>query len=218
MVWGAVIAAGASLAGSALSAKGQSDANKANVGLSREQMDFQERMRDTQYQAAVKDMKAAGINPMVAYSQGGNAAPSGAAIAQQNPYGAFADAAGKGVQSAVAAEKLQAELDLVDSQTKKNLEDATLAKAASDNKFVEQSNLLAQQRQTEANIKNIETDTLNKARSGAILEQNLVTAKGQAARARLETEIDNTRYGEIMRYLDRIPIPFVNSAKGMIGK
>lgn len=33
--------------------------------------DFQERMRGSQYQTAVGDMKAAGLNPMLAYSQGG---------------------------------------------------------------------------------------------------------------------------------------------------
>lgn len=216
-MWGAVIGGIASVAGGMLSAKGQSDTNSANVAMSREQMDFQERMRDTSYQAAVKDMRKAGINPMVAYSQGGAATPSGAAIAQQNPYAPFANA-GQGVQSAIAAEKLETELDLARSVTEKNLADAGLANEASLNKFYERGNLMAQQRQLEENIKNIQADTDNKWSTNKILHENLVTAKGQAARARLEAEIDNTKYGEIMRYLDRIPIPFVNSAKGMIPK
>lgn len=210
-MWGAIIGAGASLLGSAMSSKGQRDTNSANVGLSREQMDFQERMRNTQYQAAVKDMKAAGINPMVAYSQGGNAAPAGAAIAQQNPYASFADASGKGVQSAIALEKLETELDLAKSSAQKNVSDAALADEMKTSQIYNQVNTQAMTNLAEANRQNA-------LKTGAILDQNLVTAKGQAARARLETEIDNTRYGEIMRYLDRIPIPFVNSAKGMVGK
>jgi len=56
-------------------------ANAANASSAQQaanQMQFQERMRQTQYQTAVEDMKAAGLNPMLAYSQGGAGTPTGA--------------------------------------------------------------------------------------------------------------------------------------------
>lgn len=56
--------------------QGRQNRRNMKTGL-RLQQQFSERMRSTQYQTAVEDMKAAGINPMVAYSQGGAGTPSG---------------------------------------------------------------------------------------------------------------------------------------------
>lgn len=79
----AVGAAAATIGGALIGRKGQKDANKANREEAGKNRKFQERMRNTEWQAAVTDMKAAGINPAVAYSQGGASAPSGSVAAKQ---------------------------------------------------------------------------------------------------------------------------------------
>lgn len=43
-----------------------------------QQMDFQREMSGTSYQRAIADLQQAGLNPMLAYSQGGSSTPGGA--------------------------------------------------------------------------------------------------------------------------------------------
>lgn len=101
------------LIGGAVSAYGQHQANKTNVALSREQMDFQERMSSTAYQRAMQDMKKAGLNPILAYQRGGASTPGGSQATVQ-------DELGKGVATALEYKRLTEELKQIRSQTEMN--------------------------------------------------------------------------------------------------
>ncbi|UYD39236.1 MAG: DNA pilot protein [Wigfec virus K19_170] len=62
----------------------QDKANKLNLSEAQTNRDFQERMSNTAYQRGMDDMKKAGLNPMLAFSQGGASSPSGSTATVQS--------------------------------------------------------------------------------------------------------------------------------------
>ncbi len=70
--------------GAVASLFGQERANTQNLNIAREQMAFQERMSSTAYQRSMSDMSAAGLNPMLAFQQGGASSPGGASAQMQS--------------------------------------------------------------------------------------------------------------------------------------
>lgn len=94
----------------------------------RQQMRFQERMRATQYQTAVEDMRKAGLNPMLAFDQGGAGNLSGSSF--DADFGTPGSSALRVAQSERERERLNAELKLMKEQTNKTAADAGLARAS----------------------------------------------------------------------------------------
>lgn len=108
-----VIGLAGDLLGGHSAKKAQKRANEQNIALQREQQSWEERMSNTSWQRSVEDMKAAGLNPMLAYSQGGASTPSVSAATVQ-PEDAMGKAISAGSSKAMSVLQQQQALAQID--------------------------------------------------------------------------------------------------------
>lgn len=96
------------LVGNALDAIGTNSQNAANAKQAQKNRDFQERMSSTAVQRAVKDYAAAGLNPALAYGQGGASSPTGSTAQMENTLKGTANSAANAAQNLANLRETQA--------------------------------------------------------------------------------------------------------------
>ncbi len=155
MPWG--IAAGA-LIGGVFGAKGQSSANRANARQAQLNREFQERLSNTAVTRRMKDLKNAGINPILA-GKFDASSPAGSMATMGSVGGAGVEGATKGAGTGIAARRAYLDRELIRS---------TIGKQAR-----EQGKILTETNEVQARI-----DLLREQLPGAKAEAKLWNSLG----------------------------------------
>lgn len=160
--------------GAVSNAKDQQKANDTNIALSREQMAFQERMANSAWQRGTEDMRKAGLNPALAYTQGPASSPSGSAATVASERSG--DIGGGIGNAAKAAFGVFNEKRSVDSQV-------ALNQATTEQAKINSEKLTANAQEAKENIENIRKDTERK-------NEEIKRVREEAKRAKIARQVD----------------------------
>lgn len=174
---------------------GGQSANKANQQMAQNQMDFQKMMSDTSYQRSVKDLKAAGLNPMLAYTQGGASTPQGATATMENVLGNSTNSAFQSAMTSQQVRNNQAQMQLTGAQIDATEADAAYKRQITASDVLKMPNISTQNKKMLSEIAlNNSAKDLNSAKT---ISENVgapygTFGSGQAVR--LGTHLGNSAY------------------------
>lgn len=197
--WAAVIGAGASIGGGLLQSAGAAAQNQAqrdiadnaNVAAAERAyaaQQFSEYMSNTAYQRTMEDMRKAGLNPILAYQQGGASTPQGVmAPVQMAQLENEMEGLGEGVASAAqkakdaeAAQLAHEQTKNTTSQTELNRANEALAKTMEEKAKIDTITSGRQAEKLEAEKNLADEQTRNAKIQAGILAHGVTSAAGEA--------------------------------------
>lgn len=158
---------------------------RVNAKEAQKQRDWSERMSASSHQRSAADLMAAGLNPLLAATQGPGGVPGGAAASVSAGAGMFDPA------SIYSAKRARAEIENIQWDTLKKREETGLTSALD----------------TSAKLHfNMQRRLFDSAEHRGVAEN-----ESAAAHARTQTAIDSSAYGKGMQWINRA-LPAANSA------
>lgn len=202
--------------------------NKKEAGKSR---DFVEEMSSTAHEREVADLRKAGLNPILSAKYGGSSTPPGASASSS---------AGSGGSASTQAVHMEDTLKAAQSSAQSAFRNLTeMKRTRQDTK-----NLGEVEKEIRARTTELQQSATNKSANTNVQQQMAEKIRLEGLKVRQETEnlkldkqskaqqiegmretlkrmhnqgiVEDTTFGKIMRYLDRLA-PFISSAKSVSG-